>query len=145
MGIDTSAETPPVCRVVRATASYEGKQGPAYAQGISAETTGATGLWMGRVEIGPGSRTKAHYHEHHETAIYMMDGEVDMWSGPFLERHEIARAGDYVYIHAGVPHVAANRSATHPVHAIIARTDPNEQESVFLTPELEQHLPFTGE
>jgi len=145
MGIETTAAIPPTCHVVRSTTMYEGKQGPAYAQGVSAETTGATGLWMGRVEIGPGSRTKAHFHEHHETAIYIMDGEVDMWSGPQLERHEVARAGDYVYIPAGVPHVAANRSATHAVHAMIARTDPNEQESAVLTPDLEQHLPCAGE
>lgn len=44
-----------------------------------------------------------------------------------------ARAGDF--IPAVVPHFPANLSQTGPVAAVIARTDPNEQESVVLVPE----------
>ena len=46
-------------------------------------------------------------------------------------------AGSYVYIPADVPHLPYNPSATETVVAVIARTDPNEQESVVLLPELE--------
>jgi uncharacterized RmlC-like cupin family protein len=46
------------------------------------------------------------------------------------------RAGDMFYIPAGVPHLPANLS-DQPVTAVIARTDPNEQESVVLLPELD--------
>jgi uncharacterized RmlC-like cupin family protein len=70
-----------------------------------------------------------------------MSGEVDLWSGEDLSLHEIARAGDYLYIPAGVSHVAVNRSQTEPVIAVGARTDPNEQESVVLQPELETRVP----
>lgn len=38
---------------------------------------------------------------------------------------------------AGVPHLPVNRSKTEPCGAMIARTDPNEPESVVLLPELE--------
>jgi uncharacterized RmlC-like cupin family protein len=36
-----------------------------------------------------------------------------------------------------VPHLPYNRSQTNPVTAIVARTDPNEQESVVMLPELD--------
>lgn len=129
------------CRVIRPTESYDGKQGPRYTAGVSAERAGSTGLWLGTVTIAPGARTKAHFHERHETAIHILGGEVEMWSGPELATHEVVRAGDYIYIPAGVSHVAANRSLTEPATAIIARTDPNEQESVVLQPELDMLVP----
>jgi uncharacterized RmlC-like cupin family protein len=39
-----------------------------------------------------------------------------------------------------VPHVPANPSATEPLVGLAARTDPNEQESVVLLPELDTAL-----
>ncbi len=72
--------------VVRETSSYEGKQGPKYAGGVSAESAGSRHLWMGRVEL------------------------------------------------------AVDRADRRCV-AIIARTDPNEQESVVLLPDLEPLVP----
>jgi len=127
----------PECVVVRATDAYVGKQGPTYRAGVSAERAGSTGIWLGVIEIAPGARTKAHFHEHHETALYVQTGEVEMWSGPDLDVYQLVHAGDYVYIPAGVSHVAANRSQTEPVVVIAARTHPNEQESVVLQPELD--------
>ena len=125
------------CRVIRSVESYEGKQGPMYAGGISAETAGAQAIWLGMIRMPPGGRTKAHLHEGHETAMYVVSGEVDLWYGEGLQEHEIARAGDYLYIPAGVSHVAVNRSQTESVVVVGARTDPNEQESVVLQPELD--------
>jgi uncharacterized RmlC-like cupin family protein len=66
--------------------------------------------------------------------------EVELWTGERLEQREIARAGDYVYVPAGVPHVAVNRSET-AAFFVGARTDPNEQESVVLRPELDELVP----
>ena len=58
----------------------------------------------------PGARAKAHLHESHETAIYVLAGEVDTWYGDELEHHILVKAGDLFYIPAGVPHLPANRS-----------------------------------
>ena len=58
----------------------------------------------------PGARAKAHLHESHETAIYVLSGEVDTWYGDELEHHILVKAGDLFYIPAGVPHLPANRS-----------------------------------
>jgi uncharacterized RmlC-like cupin family protein len=43
------------------------------------------------------------------------------------------KAGDFIYIPAGVPHQPFNPSG-RIVKALVARTDPNEQESVVLWP-----------
>jgi uncharacterized RmlC-like cupin family protein len=46
------------------------------------------------------------------------------------------RGGDFIYIPAGVPHLPVN-SGKEPAFGVVARTDPNEQESVELLPELD--------
>ncbi len=125
-------------RVVAAGESYRGKQGLAYTPGVSAETVGSLNLWLGSVVLPPGGRTKAHVHDSHESAFYVVSGdEVELWTGDQLENRAVARAGDYLYIPPGVPHVAVNRSASTPAFCVGARTDPNEQESVVLRPELD--------
>ncbi|MBM9594419.1 cupin domain-containing protein [Roseitranquillus sediminis] len=128
------------CLVVRWGEPYHGKQGLSYFAGISAETTGASGICMHLLTILPGQRARAHLHQDHETAIYMIAGEVEMWYGPRLEHHLIVRAGDMLYIPAGVPHLPAN-TTTEPAFAVAARTDPNEQESVVLRPDLDPLAP----
>ncbi len=127
----------PTCRLVHAGESYAGKQGMTYFAGVSAENTGSKALCMHLLTIPPGGRAKAHLHEYHESAVYVISGEAEMWFGENLQEHMITKAGDFVYIPAGVPHLPANRSATEPCVAVIARTDPNEQESVVLLPHLD--------
>jgi uncharacterized RmlC-like cupin family protein len=125
------------CRQVRAGASFVGKQGLTYAVGISAETVGAKAIHLQMVTLPPGARAKAHMHEAHETAIYALTGTSHVWHGTKLEHHSVVAPGDFFYIPAGVPHLPYN-PGTEPVTALIARTDPNEQESVVLLPELER-------
>jgi uncharacterized RmlC-like cupin family protein len=135
------SDAAPACRVFRPGETYDGKQGFSYFAGISAESTGSRGVCMHLLTIPPGGRAKAHLHENHETAIYMLEGETEMWWGERLENHMIVRAGDLLYIPAGVPHLPANRT-DRPASAVIARTDPNEQESVVLRPDLEALVPL---
>ncbi len=127
----------PTCAVVHSGETYEGKQGLSYFAGISAESVGSQGLCLHMLHLPPGGRAHAHMHESHETAIYVISGESEMWYGEGLQEHLYARAGDFLYIPAGVPHLPANSSQTEPCIALIARTDPNEQESVVLLPHLD--------
>ncbi len=122
------------CRLVQAGEAFIGKQGLQYAVGISAESVGATGIHMQIVTIPPQGRAKAHKHVTHETAIYALSGESGVWHGARLEHHTLVKPGDFFYIPADVPHLPYNPSEAGPVVAIIARTDPNEQESVLLLP-----------
>ncbi len=124
------------CRVIQAADTYDGKQGLTYFCGIAAETVGSKGICMHLLTVPPGGRAKAHLHENHETAIYILEGEALTLYGDRLQHQMINRAGDLVYIPAGVPHLPVNLS-DKPISAVIARTDPNEQESVILLPHLE--------
>ena len=131
------------CRLVTAGEAVTGKQGLNYTVGISAESAGARGIHLQIVRIPPGGRAKAHKHEAHETAIYALRGVSHVWHGKQLEYHTIVKPGDYLYIPADVPHLPYNPSETEMCEALIARTDPNEQESVVLLPELEGAVPLT--
>jgi uncharacterized RmlC-like cupin family protein len=128
------------CRLIRPNHTYDGKQGLSYFEGISTETVGSKSICMHILTMPPGARAKAHLHEAHETAIYVLSGEVHTWYGDELENHIIVKAGDLFYIPAGVPHLPANLS-DKPSSAVIARTDPNEQESVVLLPHLDARVP----
>ena len=131
---------PTECRKVRLDATYEGKQGFRYFEGIAAETTGAQAICMHMLRIPPGGRAKAHLHESHETAIYVLEGQAIMYWGDRLQHLMETNPGDLIYIPAGVPHLPINSGDVEAV-AILARTDPHEQESVKLLPELEALVP----
>ncbi|MBD0378897.1 cupin domain-containing protein [Paenibacillus sedimenti] len=125
------------CKVIRSSKTYHGKQGFDYGEAISTESVGSEGICMHLLTIPPGQRAKAHLHENHETAIYMIQGKAAMWFGEKLEQHMEVEAGDFLYIPAGMPHLPYNPSESETCTAVIARTDPNEQESVVLLPELD--------
>ncbi len=137
MGFKGQATALRSCRLVQAGIPFIGKQNLQYEVGISAESVGAQGIHMQLVTIPPGGRAKAHKHATHETAIYALQGASGVWHGERLEQHTIVEPGDFFYIPADVPHLPYNPSATEVVVAVIARTDPNEQESVVLLPELD--------
>lgn len=100
--------------------------------GISAATTGARHLSMNMVVIPPGGAAQPHVHQGYETAIYLLSGRVETRYGPGLRDSVINEAGDFIFIPADVPHQPVNLSATEPARAIVARNDPNEQESVVM-------------
>ncbi|MBY3133247.1 cupin domain-containing protein [Rhizobium laguerreae] len=128
-------------KVVRGSGSHVAEQGSVYRSGVSAQSVGSSMLWLGMISLPAGRRTKAHRHEGHETALLMTAGqEIEIWSGSELEQCELVHAGDYLFIPAGVPHVAVNRS-TESAEFLGARNDPAANESVVLMPELDNIVP----
>ena len=119
------------CKLIRGGEGYHGKQGLDYFTGISAQSAGAERLCMHLLTIPPGASAKPHYHQSHESAVFVLEGEAEMRHGPGLDLVMRVKAGDFVYIPAGVPHQPYNPTGS-PVRAVIARTDPNEQESVVM-------------
>jgi uncharacterized RmlC-like cupin family protein len=127
--------------VVKGGAGYRAEQGSDYQPGVSAETVGSQVIWLGMITLPAGARTKAHVHEHHETALYMTGGDVmELWTGDELEHCESVRPGDYIYIPANVLHVAVNRGNS-PAVFIGARNEATAQESVVLHPEMDARVP----
>lgn len=141
MAAQTTAASNPTCRVVRTETTYGGKQGFNYFHGISAESVGARAICMHLLMIPPGGRANSHLHQNHETAIHVLSGHGEMWHGEGLTEHMTFGPGDLIYIPAGVPHLSANSSDVEPYMAVIARTDPNEQENVVLRPDLDDRVP----
>ena len=126
------------CKLLTSGIAVAGKQGFDYVVGISAESVGAEGIHLQLLTIPPGARAKAHKHRSHETAIYAIQGTSHVWHGEQLQHHTVVEAGSFFYIPADVPHLPYNPSATESATVVIARTDPNEQESVELLPDLDE-------
>ncbi len=135
--MDDREVTSLACRVVDPGEAHPGRQGLIYAVGISAESVGAHAIHMQLVKIPPGGRAKAHKHADHETAIYALSGISCVWHGENLQHHSVVPPGSFCYIPADVPHLPYNPSMTEEATAVIARTDPNEQEGVILLPDLD--------
>lgn len=103
-----------------------------YFVGVSRDTAGATGISMHLVVIPPGGSAEPHYHKDFETAIYMLEGEVETRYGEGLKESLINKKGDFLFIPPGLPHQPVNLSLTKPALAIVSRNDPDEQENVAL-------------
>jgi uncharacterized RmlC-like cupin family protein len=136
--VDNTNDNQLTCRVVSAAAEFMGKQGHPCAPAISAQSVGARRIHLQIVRIPPGGISKAHKHSGHETALHILSGESGMWYGEKLEQHLVARAGDFLYIPANMPHPPYNLSDSESCVAVIARTDPDDQESIILLPELDR-------
>ena len=95
-----------------------------YFVGVSGATAGARGLSMNMIVIPPGGAAEPHIHQGYETAIYLLQGQVETRYGPGLRESVINTAGDFIFIGPDTPH--------QPATALVARNDPNEQESVVL-------------
>lgn len=118
------------CVLVTAGAAAAGRTGVTYAAGISAASAGARALCLQLASLPPGARSRAHRHDEHESAAYVLEGEMVLWYGERLEHRVAARRGDFVYIPDGVPHLVLNPSDSEPAVAVLARTDPAAQEDV---------------
>lgn len=98
--------------------------------GISELTAGAKGISMNMVVIPAGGKAEPHFHKGFETAIYLLKGNVETLYGENLAKSVVNEEGDFIFIPEGVPHQPRNLSDSDAAIAIVARNDPNEQESV---------------
>ncbi len=124
---------------VRPAGEVLSRQQLPYFVGISQSTAGATGISMNLIVIPPGGAAQPHLHRGYETAIYILDGDVQTFYGPGLSQSTINQAGDFLFIPANVPHQPVNLNSDRPARAIVARNDANEQESVEIYPAAHPH------
>ncbi len=127
---------PPTCKLIRSGEAYQGRQGLTYLAGLNCATAGSRAICMTVLTLPPGARAKTHLHEGIETAAYVMEGEAEMYYGQRLGEHLVARAGEYVYVPAGMPHLVLNRSGARCV-ALVAHASPDDQAGIVLLPELD--------
>lgn len=106
--------------------------------GASGPAPGAHELRLHLVMIAPGTRCEPHFHAAAASAIYVVSGEADVWHGAGLAARSAVRAGDFIFIPRGAPHLAVNRGEVTSI-AVVARADPAPAgESVVI--ELPRHL-----
>lgn len=120
--------------VVHPKHSFLSRQNLPNFEGISAQTAGSKVLCMHMVIVPPGGKAESHYHNGYETVIYILKGQAKTVYGEQLDKEILHEPGDFIYIPPKVPHYPVNLSQTEEVVAIVARNDPNEQESVVLYP-----------
>lgn len=113
------------CVIIRSGRGPDGAQGIGLASGVTSQSAGAQGLCLNLVMIPPGSRGMPHFHDRHETAIYTVSGQTEVWHGHGLAKRTVVRAGDFMYIPPGTPHLPVNRGDVTAI-AVVARTDPTE-------------------
>jgi uncharacterized RmlC-like cupin family protein len=111
---------------------------PGSRPGVSGLSAGAMALGVRLVMVPPGNRTMPHFHADHETALYIVSGETEVWHGAGLVKRSTVRAGDFIYIPPGAPHLAVNRGDVISI-AVAARTDSADESSTVVI-ELPRHL-----
>ena len=106
--------------VIRSGSSYAGQQGVSLATGVSSRSAGARGLCLHLATIPPGTRGVPHVHDGHESAIYTVSGETEVWHGEGLRHRAVVTVGDFLYIPPGTPHLPVNRSEVTTVGCQLA-------------------------
>lgn len=71
---------------------------------LSPENTGFRALRMCTGVIPPGTATRPHWHASCETAIYVIQGRVEIHIGKGLKEIYYAGPGDFIYVPKGVIH-----------------------------------------
>ena len=106
--------------------------------GVSGLSAGSRALGLNLVMIPPGSRGMPHYHDGHEIALYLVSGEAEVWHGADLAKRSTVRAGDFIYIPPGTPHLAVNRGDVTSI-AVVAESDAADDADTVVI-ELPRHL-----
>jgi uncharacterized RmlC-like cupin family protein len=126
------------CVVVRhrEAETYVGRQGENHllGRGISRESAGSERLCQHWLVLRAGLLGHVHVHAGHETCVTVISGQVDAWWGGDLEHHLRLHPRDHLWIPAGMPHLAYSAGGCE---VVLSRSDPAEQESVELRPELD--------
>ena len=93
---------------------------------ISQATTGATNIYMGKFRVPAGARSRPHYHEGCESAVYMLSGTLEVKWGDRLEETVSLGPGDMVYVPPRETHILQNLSDSEPAEYVVARDSPTE-------------------
>ncbi len=113
-------------RVVKPGADREVPRGVVGGSEISEATTGAQHIYMAVVRVPPAARSRPHYHEGCESAVFMLSGQLRVKWGDRLERELLLEPRDLVYVPPRETHVLENVSDTEPAEYVVARDSSHE-------------------
>ena len=113
-------------RVVKPGEDHDVPRGVVGGAEISQTTAGAHNIYMGRFRVPPGARSRPHYHEGCESAVYMLSGGLLVKWGDRLEKELRLEPGDMVYVPPRETHVLENVSDSEAADYVVARDSPTE-------------------
>jgi uncharacterized RmlC-like cupin family protein len=113
-------------RVVKPGADREVPRGVVGGAEISQATAGAHNIYMGVFRVPPAARSRPHYHEHCESAVYMLSGRLRVRWGDHLENEIDLEPNDLVYVPPRETHVLENLSDSEAAEYVAARDSPTE-------------------
>lgn len=113
-------------RLVKPGPDHEVPRGIVGGAEISQTTAGAYNIYMGRFRVPAGTRSRPHYHEGCESALYMLTGSVRIRWGDHLEQELVVEPGDMLYVPPRVTHIVENVSDTDAADYVVARDSPLE-------------------
>lgn len=93
---------------------------------VSQATTGAHNIYMARFRVPAGARSRPHYHEGCESALYMLSGGITIRFGERLQESLSVQPGDMLYVPPRETHVVENVSDSEPADYVVARDSPTE-------------------
>jgi uncharacterized RmlC-like cupin family protein len=113
-------------RVIKPGADREVPRGVVGGAEISQATAGAHNIYMGVFRVPAGARSRPHYHENCESAVYMLSGRLLVRWGDNLEESVDLEPGDLVYVPPRETHILENQSAADAAEYVVARDAPHE-------------------
>jgi len=113
-------------RVVKPGVDHEVPRGVVGGAEISQATAGAHNIYMGVFRVPPGAQSRTHYHEHCESAVYMLSGRLRVRWGDHLENEFVLEPRDLVYVPPRETHVLENLSDSEAAEYVAARDSPTE-------------------
>jgi uncharacterized RmlC-like cupin family protein len=93
---------------------------------VSQATTGASNIYMGVFRVPAASRSRPHYHERGESAVFMLQGSLVVRWGDHLEHEVRLEPRDMVYVPPRETHILENPSETEAAEYVVARDTPTE-------------------
>ena len=79
-------------------------------------------IWGGLFRVEPGARTGIHHHGEQDTIVYVLSGSSYVRWGERGEFNATARAGDFLYVPAWLPHQEINPSSEVPFLWVVVRS-----------------------
>ena len=113
-------------RVIKPGEDREVPRGVVGGAEISQATAGAHNIYMGVFRVPAGARSRPHYHENCESAVYMLSGRLLVRWGEHLEDSVELEHGDLVYVPPRETHILENLSDSDPAEYVVARDAPTE-------------------
>ncbi|MGO9752612.1 MAG: cupin domain-containing protein [Solirubrobacteraceae bacterium] len=113
-------------KVIKSDQRRDTARGVVHVGEISQVTAGAFNIYMGIFRVPAGTSSRPHYHEHCESAVYMLSGALTVKWGDHLEHELELEPEDMVYVPPREIHVLENSSDTQDAEYVVARDSPTE-------------------